>query len=151
MGKEPAPEKIRDMWSEKIMNICLYLLFFISIYAMFIGFKMGTMLSEGKEIPDFLKSAHTHTLLIAVLLFAPIFDWRLKNIENKDRIAGKWSAIMVLLSVIGLGITATGFSLAGLFPSMIRQGIGIFHIGESIMFLAFLAYTIIAIIEEMYK
>lgn len=109
------------------------------------------MLSAGETVPEFLKAAHTHTLLISILLFLPVYDWRLKNLEYKIRIAARAGALVIFAGTMGLLISTIGFSAAGLYPSMTGTGLSLVGAGEAFMFLAFFAYIIIAIIEEAYK
>jgi|GEM_PF-2053706 len=151
MKKSTPVKKEVDKISEKLVKISLYTLFLTPVYAMLFGFKMSKMLSAGEEIPELIKAAHTHSLLIAVLLLFFIYDWRLRDLESKERFGRKPSAIMLALSVAGLVTLTAGFSIAGLYPQETALGLNLANSGEIIMFLAVLAYILITIIEEMYK
>jgi hypothetical protein len=135
-------------WREILLKVYIYTLFLLMIYALFVGFKMSHMLSEGKEIGDFLKSTHVHILMDSFLMLFISYDLRLKRLEKLKVSCGEE---IIGAGVLGVVLAAFGFSIAALIPAMAEKGIEIFGIGQTLLFFSFFFYVISAVIAEVYK
>ena len=138
-------------WKSSIKKVYLYILFFLMLYALWIGLRMSEMLSEGKEVPNFLKAAHVHTLGISFLLLFVLYDLRIKNRLENLEIHWGLGEMMIGIAVLGDIIATIGFTIAGLQPSMTGFGLMLSGIGEPLILYSLLSYLIAALIEEMYK
>jgi hypothetical protein len=146
--KKPVPD---NGWKGSIKKVYLYILYFLIIYALWIGLRMGEMLSRGEEVPTFLTAAHTHILCISFLLLFLLFDLRIKKRLENLEIHWGLGEIIIGAGLIGLILTTIGFTLAGLFQNMMDFGLLLSGIGEPLVLYSLLTYAIAAMIEEMYK
>ncbi|MFH1474052.1 MAG: hypothetical protein ABIE55_04155 [Candidatus Aenigmatarchaeota archaeon] len=140
-----------DGWKSSVRKVYLYTIYFIIVYALWIGFKMAEMLSAGEEIPSFLKVAHVHTLCISFLLLFLLYDLRIKDRVEKLNIKWGLGEIIIGIGLSGHFLTTGGFSLAGLNPSMTGSVMPFVGIGESLILYSVLSYAIAGALTEMYK
>lgn len=135
-------------WRETAIKAYVYILFLLMVYALFAGFKMSHMLSEGREIGGFLKSAHVHILADSFLMLLIIYDLRLKHLEKLNVSRGEQ---IIGAGVLGVFLAAAGFSIAALIPEAVPKGIEIFGTGQTLLFFSLFFYILSAIIAEVYK
>ncbi|MFH0929300.1 MAG: hypothetical protein V1818_03020 [Candidatus Aenigmatarchaeota archaeon] len=150
------PDKPEDTgsingWKSSIRKVYLYTIYFMVVYALWIGLKMAEMLSSGEEIPSFLKVAHVHSLCISFLLLFLLYDLRIKNRVEKLNIRWGLGEITVGMGLLGHLLTTAGFSLAGLNPSMTGSVMPFVGIGESLILYSVLSYAIVGALTEMYE
>lgn len=141
------PEKAAG-WRAIAIRAYTYTLFFLIIYALFIGFKMSDMLLAKQEIGPMLKAAHVHTILESFLMLLIIYDLRHKRAEN---IVVSRAEEIIGLGVLGVTLVAAGFSIAALVPTMSAAGREIMHIGQPLLFFSLFFYIPSALIAEVSK
>ncbi|MFH1249207.1 MAG: hypothetical protein V1660_03575 [archaeon] len=136
---------------DRILKIYFYILLFMMVYSLFVGFKLQDMLRAKEDISSLLKAAHSHILCNSFLMLFLVYDSRIRLSKEKSMPFFRTLKSILGIGIIGHILTTIGFSIAGFVPSLTGNGMSIAGIGEPMMFFSLFLYIIISIIGEVYK